>query len=98
MAQKKSTARSKAKGKPAAKSAAQKAAQKKEHESSVSGRTVLAVISLMAAVLTWFACFSTEGFLLAWTHKLLCGLLGTTGFYLSAIALPAGFFIFMLDR
>ena len=98
MAQKKSTARSKAKGKPAAKSAAQKAAQKKEHESSVSGRTVLAVISLMAAVLTWFACFSTEGFLLAWTHKLLCGLLGTTGFYLSAIAFPAWFFILMLHR
>ena len=80
MAQKKRAPQTGAKKRKKPDTAAKRAAEQEPVRLPV--RQMLAGACLLLAVLALFACLGAQGFLLSGVKNLLCGLLGSLGFYL----------------
>ena len=103
MAEKKSTtSKNTAKKKNAAAKSGRPSAAKRaasaNTDTSVPIRGICAGVCLLLAVLSLFGCFAAQGFILSALKNVLCGLLGTTGFYLMPVVLFYLFFLLAFQR
>lgn len=96
MAQKKRAPQTGAKKRKKPDTAAKRAAEQEPVRLPV--RQMLAGACLLLAVLALFACLGAQGFLLSGVKNLLCGLLGSLGFYLSPLLFGLLFVLLVWDR
>ena len=96
MAQKKRAPQTGAKKRKKPDTAAKRAAEQEPVRLPV--RQMLAGACLLLAVLALFACLGAQGFLLSGVKNLLCGLLGSLGFYLSPLLFGLLFVLLVLGQ
>lgn len=94
----KNTAKKKSAATKSGRPSAAKRAASASADTSVPIRGICAGICLLLAVFSLFGCFAAQGFILSALKNVLCGLLGTAGFYLMPAVLFYLFFLLVFQR